>query len=169
MINKLSKTILWGLLVIILVIVSFQYDIYNERHLFNLHGRILILGLLFRYISCITLFMYWIHLGFELRDVINIKYRIIKDPEFTYVYEAHYFTLGTFCIPMWKPVSTNLKSFKTENIFGATFDHCYDDEKFFDSYANAIKAIEKHKEKCRKNRKEWITSNRKPKKSITYM
>ena len=167
--NKLTKTILWGLLFIILHIISYQYDVYDERHLFNLHGGILIAGLLFRYISFITLFMYFFHLGMELRDVINIKYRIIKDPNFTYIYEAHYFTLGAFCIPTWKPISTELESYKVQNLFGAKFDRCYESENYFKSEADAVKAIEEHKEVCRKNRKEWITSNRKPKKSIKYL
>lgn len=70
---------------------------------------------------------------------------------------------------MWKPVSTELESYKIQNVFGAKFDRCYESENYFESEANAIKAIEKHKAECRENRKEWITSNRKPKKSITYM
>lgn len=113
--------------------------------------------------------MYWIHLGMELRDVINIKYRIIKDQNFTYVYEAHYFTLGIFCIPMWKPISTELESYEVQNVFGAKFDRCYDSENYFESEADAIKAIEKHKKEFRENRKEWVESTRKPKKSIKYL
>lgn len=165
MITKLTKTIFCGLLIFIPLILSFQYDFCAGYTIIQYGMAVLMARIILGYCALI----YVMHIGFELSSVINMRYRIVKDPAFTSIYEAHYFTFNMCCIPMWKPVSTKLTSYEHQNVFGAKYEDYHESENYFTSENDAVNAIEEHKEELRKNRKEWTSPSTKTKPTVKYM
>ena len=161
--NKLTKYIIAIIAVVALAFISFHFPV-NVRNIpmffLILTGRTLVV--------CCTMFLY-LELVFDLRGLINIRYRIVKPPEYRYIHHAEYLTLNIFFIPVWKPVKYKMHSYEVQNIFGATFNRYYDVGESFTSEEEAMKEIEKHKEKCKENRLKWTKNKRKEKATIKYV
>jgi len=164
--NKLTKYILTGIAIAIALIISFQFSLWGIPKPAHMHFLLILVS---RTILIMFAAFYMLDIGLELRDLVNIKYRIVKDPKYRHIHEADYLTLNALFIPVWKPVKYKIQTYETQNVFGATFTNYYDSAEYFTSEDDAIKEIEKHKIECAKNRKEWTTKKSKEKATIKYL
>lgn len=164
--NKLTKRILMVLGIIISFIISLQFNLWGVPKPTNIN---FILILISRVLPIVILLFYMLDIGLDLCDLINIKYRIIKDPKYTNIYIADYLTLNALFIPEWKAVKYKTHTYESQNIFGATFTNMYETDQFFTSENDAIKEIEIHRAKCERNRQKWIVKKSKEKAIIKYL
>jgi hypothetical protein len=164
--NKLTKYILVGLAIAIALIISFQFNLLGVPKPANNHFLLILAS---RTLLIMFAGFYILDIGLDIRDLVNIKYRIVKPPEYKYIWEAEYLTLNALFIPVWKPVKYKIETYETQNVFGATFTNYYDSDERFSSEEEAIKEIEKHKVEWTKNRQEWLVKKSKEKPIVKYL
>ena len=159
--NKITKEIIWGLILIVLAVISFNFMEVGELTLIYIGS-----GVIFCW-SCL-LFIFWaIDVSDSLRDILSFKYKLIKNSE--YHYEVKYLTSWWLFIPCWKPIETITKWFDYKNIFGGDECDYYTSEVTYSNEQEALSAIKKHKEKLKENWIEYCEIPKKVKKDITYI
>ena len=158
--NKITKEIIWGLILIVLAIISFNFMEVGELTLISIGS-----GVTF-FLVC---FFFWVwSLSFNdlLRDILSFKYKLIKNK---YHYEIKYLTSWWLFIPCWKPIETITKWFDYKNIFGGDECDYYTSEVTYSNEQEALSAIKKHKEKLKENWIKYCEIPKKIKKDITYI
>lgn len=163
--NKLTKTILWGILIIGSLMLSLMFTEINI-HKFTVYtfGTAV-----FRFVTVFITIFYFLEIGSYLQELINIKYRIVKEPRYKYIHRAQYLTLNTIFFPVWKPITFETHSYEAQNIFGAKWKEYYINESNFESEEDAVNAIENHKIEWKQNRQKWLEPSRKTKPIIKYL
>ena len=109
--------------------------------------------------------VYLIALSMDIPDIISFKYRIIDKK---YQIEVDYLTLNFIFMPVWKPIEKEPHSYESQNIFGADETHFYSSPIYYENMKKVEEGINQHKEKIKRNRKEFVEKGKKEKFKVTY-
>jgi hypothetical protein len=157
--SRFHIKVLWLIGLVILITLAFKISM-ESIHL-------VIVAVYLKVISILVLIIWSIGLSNTLKDLVAFKYKITIDNG--YIITAKYLTIWWMFIPYWRPVKTELKSYKYQNMFGAKLTNYYSDEVWFINEQAAEDAIEDHKLELRANRKEWFEISKPSNKISRYL
>ena len=157
--SKFQTKTIWFIGLTALVILAFYFDLKDDNWI---KPHILF----FRINSVLFLFIWSIGLSETLPEIAVLKYKIIEEE---WSVEAKYLTFWCILIPYWKSIDVDYHSYEVQNLFGATWDSCYTTDVTYKNKSEAISAIEKHKAKIKRNRKDWFEIPKPEVKKVSYM
>jgi len=157
--SKFQKMILFYFINIIIILIFSNITITEK---FSLWGFIRVMSIV---LSSVLILFFSILDSDSLRDIINFKYKLIKNK---YDYSVKVLTIWWLFIPYWKPVKETYHTFESQNLFGATIPGSYTTENKFDKREEALSIIEESKKEYKKNREEFFKRPIKENKQIEY-
>ena len=141
--SRFEIKLLWFIGLTIFIALSFSIKaMYAPRGF--LYQLLDSFGFMFKMMSVLSMFSWILGLNEDFKKIINVKYKIKRINE--YSVKAEFLTFWFVIIPIWRPLTT-----EPNGIIGN-----FHVPKTYDTKKKALKAIEKHKEEVKKNRKEWF-------------
>lgn len=157
--SKFQTKTIWFIGLTALIVLAFCFDLKDDDWI-----QLQILSL--RIFSVLFMFIWSIGLSETLQEIVVLKYKITEEK---WSVGVKYLTFWWILIPYWKSIDVDYHSYEMQNLFGATLDSCYTTDVTYKNKSEAISAIEKHKAKIRKNRKDWFEIPKPKDKKVSYM
>ena len=155
--SKFQTKVIWLIGLIAFVVIAFKLE--PKEICINQSM------LLFKILSISFLFMWSVGLSETLQEIVALKYRITEEKQNVTV---EYLTFW-WIVPYWESIDKDCNGYEVQNLFGATWNEFFTIDVTYKNRKEAILAIEKHKAKVKKNRKDWFEIPKPQAKKVSYM